>query len=172
MKLGELSHQELLHLFAQVGDELRARGLSRSANSPVADLAEALVAEALGLRLATNSTAGFDAKGQGKKYQVKGRRQSGKKWPPHFGVLRGLPKRDFDFLAGVVFTPDFDIAEATLLPYDAVARLAVFNKHQNGHILGVRAACEAPEAEDITVKVRHAWSALPQRLRAAPKAAR
>jgi hypothetical protein len=84
MNLKAMSHQELFTLFADIGVELRERGLCRSGNSPVADLAEVLVARALGLELATNSTAGYDAKDEaGTRYQIKARRQVPGRGPPH-----------------------------------------------------------------------------------------
>ncbi len=168
----DMSHQELLSLFASVTEELRTRRLSRSSNNPVADIAEVLVATALNLTLAKNSTAGFDAEAQGVRYQIKARRQSGKKWPAHFGIIRDLSKHDFDQFVGVVFTANFDVARAALLPYEVVARIAFFNKHQNGHLLAVKAAFEASEAEDITAKVLQAWSRLPHGVRGGSKAAR
>src|SRR5262249_37444988 len=73
--LTKLTSAELLALFDGVLVELRARDLVRSSNNPVADYAESLVARALGLRLETKSTTGYDAIGQdGLKYEIKGRR--------------------------------------------------------------------------------------------------
>jgi hypothetical protein len=56
-----MSPAGLLKLHGAVSAELRRRGICRSGNNPVADYAEGLVALRLGLRLAPNSTAGFDA---------------------------------------------------------------------------------------------------------------
>ncbi len=161
MNLSTLSHQELLRLLAQVGGELKRRGLSRSSNLPVGDLAERLIAHALGLTLLGNSTAGVDARVGDVAYQIKARRVAGKKWPPHFGVLRNLGKHEFHVLAGLVFGEDYSVLQAFTLPYEAVVRLAVFAKHQNGHILPVKAAAAAPEAQDITIAVQAAWASLP-----------
>src|SRR5947209_19019769 len=73
--LTKLASAELLALFDGVLVELRARGLVRSSNNPVADYAESLVAKALGLQLETKSTTGDDAIAPtGTKYEVMGRR--------------------------------------------------------------------------------------------------
>ena len=46
IELPQLSSRELLALHANVADELRARGISRSANNPTGDLAEYLFCKA------------------------------------------------------------------------------------------------------------------------------
>lgn len=71
--------------------ELRDRGLIRSSNNPVADLAEGYVAGRLGLTLATTVTAGYDAAApDGTRYQVKGRRMTAVNQRRAFGFLRNL----------------------------------------------------------------------------------
>jgi len=56
-KLERPGDSELLVLHSQVLEELRRGGLTRTANSPVADLAERVAARALNLTLAEKSTA-------------------------------------------------------------------------------------------------------------------
>jgi hypothetical protein len=66
--------QSLL-LHAQLADELRARGILRSANNPAGDLAEYLFCKAFGWTPAGNSSPNVDAvAGDGMRYQIKGRR--------------------------------------------------------------------------------------------------
>ena len=70
-----LSVAELLVLHAQIGEELRERGVVRSANNPTGDLAEYLFCRAFGWQQAPNSERGYDATGaDGTRYQIKGRR--------------------------------------------------------------------------------------------------
>src|SRR5579859_4665505 len=91
MDLTKLASAELLALFESVLVELRARGLVRSSNNPVADYAESLVAQALGLKLETKSTTGYDAIGpDGLKYEVKGRRPTPANKSRQLSVIRGL----------------------------------------------------------------------------------
>ena len=75
MSMTDLTNEEVLRLWATVMGELRRRRVIRSANNPVADYAETLVAERLGLQLVGNSTASYDAVAQdGTRYQIKARR--------------------------------------------------------------------------------------------------
>src|SRR5690606_22222507 len=70
-----LSVAELLVLHAQIGEELRDRGVVRSANNPTGDLAEYLFCRAFNWKQAPNSERGYDAIGSdGIRYQIKGRR--------------------------------------------------------------------------------------------------
>jgi hypothetical protein len=52
---------QLLALHAQIGEELRERGVVRSANNPTGDFAEYLFCAAFGWQQAPNSERGFDA---------------------------------------------------------------------------------------------------------------
>ncbi|NIJ42358.1 hypothetical protein FHS78_002652 [Parvibaculum indicum] len=62
-------------MHAEIMEELRARGILRSANNPTGDLAEHLFCKAFGWQIASNSEKGFDATGeQGRRIQIKGRR--------------------------------------------------------------------------------------------------
>lgn len=73
MNLTELGDRQLIVLWADVMAELNVRGLIRSANNPVADYAERVVAERLGLTLAGQSAPGYDATdAAGLRYQIKG----------------------------------------------------------------------------------------------------
>jgi len=77
MDISQLSPSELLALHAQLSDELRARGITRSANNPTGDLAESLFCRAFEWTQAGNSKANIDAvDAQGTRYQIKGRRMT------------------------------------------------------------------------------------------------
>jgi len=66
---------ELLRCFANILDELKERKVVRTRNNPVADYAEWLVTQQLGLSLERSSKRGYDAIDQnGKRYQIKSRR--------------------------------------------------------------------------------------------------
>lgn len=66
---------DLLKYFTDVLDELKQRGVVRTRNTPVADYAEWLVAQSLGLSLERNSRAGYDAMNAKKeRFQIKSRR--------------------------------------------------------------------------------------------------
>ena len=70
--LTQLTAAELLALHSKIGEELRARGVARSANSPTGDLAEHLFCAAFGWTQAPNSERGYDATGpDGTRFQIK-----------------------------------------------------------------------------------------------------
>lgn len=153
-----LGTTELLRLFAAVLDELRGRGVIRSANNPVADYAERLMACALSLDLKSKSTTGFDAMdAQGRRYEIKGRRLTRQNRSTQLSVIRGLDLKHFDFLGGVLFDEDFSVARACLIPRDVVERTAVYRAHVNGWILHLRPGLwQEPGVEDISAQVRAA----------------
>src|SRR6266852_4642241 len=75
MTFDQESVQGLLMAYSEILRELRRRNLIRSANNPIADIAETLVAVALKLELTSGSTTGHDAKDiNGVRYEIKGRR--------------------------------------------------------------------------------------------------
>src|SRR6185437_10502879 len=75
MNVETLTVAELLLLHSRIGDELRKRGVTRTANNPTGDLSEYLFCKAFGWKQAGNSHGNIDAvAADGKRYQVKGRR--------------------------------------------------------------------------------------------------
>ncbi len=150
---------QLLALYADILHELRQRAIIRSTNNPAADYAEYLVATALDLDLATNSTAGYDATDRmdGTRYQIKGRRPTMKNPSRQLGAIRNLPARHFDYLAGVLFAEDFSVARACLIPAAVVEREAIYIAHTNSWMLHLRDSLWRHKAVlDITPAVRAA----------------
>lgn len=133
------SHHELLALYDALLCELRDRGVTRSSNNPVADYTEWLAARALGLTLETKSTTGFDGIcAKGFKYEVKGRRRTPQNDSVQLSQIRGLAKRHFDFLVGVIYRPDFSIDYAAKIPHEVVVERAKFREHTNASILQMK----------------------------------
>lgn len=64
LNLADFAPRELLILHARVSDELRTRGITRSANNPTGDLAEYLFSKAFGWKQADNSHPNIDALGK------------------------------------------------------------------------------------------------------------
>ncbi len=157
--LREASPSQLLALYADILYELRKREIIRSTNNPAADYAEYLVAVALDLDLATNSTTGYDAtdKRDGTRYQVKGRRPTAHNPSRQLGAIRNLPAHHFDYLAGVLFAEDFSVARACLIPASVVEREATYIAHTNSWMIHLRDSLWADaEVRDITTVVRAA----------------
>jgi hypothetical protein len=149
----DLSDTELLGLWAAVMEELRRRGVVRSSNNPVADYAERLVADRLGLELAANSTAGYDAVGSGPggaRYQIKARRLTGNHGSRQLSAIRNLDGDGFDYLVAALFDAGFNLAELWKLPIALVREHATYRAHVNAHVLHVRGAVLAdPRAERL-----------------------
>jgi hypothetical protein len=153
--LEDLPLAELLALHADIGGELKRRGVCRTANNPVADYTEWLVSGKLGLRLDGNSRAGFDATDRGGvRYQIKGRRLTSPQAPPQLSVFRNLLNAEFHYLIGVIFDSHFRITYAAQVPHAIVVRLSVYNKHQNGHIMHLkRSVFEEPGVVNLTAQL-------------------
>jgi hypothetical protein len=117
MDIAHLTARELLALHAKVADELIARGITRSYNNPTGDLADYLFCKAFGWKQADKSFANVDAMAKdGKRYQIKGRRITPQNKSRQLGTLRDLAGAHFDFLAGVLFSEDYAITRAAIIP--------------------------------------------------------
>ncbi|RAK61727.1 hypothetical protein DJ021_07060 [Phenylobacterium hankyongense] len=113
-------------------DELRARSVVRTGNSPVGDYAELLFAEAFGWSLEANSASGHDATDAGGlRYQIKGRRLSSLTASRQLGAIRRLHDHTFDYLAAVLFDARFKVLRAVVIPHDIVAARARRSDHTN-----------------------------------------
>lgn len=164
--LSDLSASQLLRLQAELSAELRRRGICRSSNNPVADYAEGIVAKALNLQLASGSTTGFDAvDSEGRRYEIKARRETSSAAATMLSAIRGLEKRHFDFLVVVLFNEDYSVRKAIRLRYETVRRLARFRKHVNGHIIMIRDLWTAEGSEDLTMKLAEDGSIVRRPLR-------
>ena len=127
IEIADLSCLELLALHARIAEELRDRGIARTSNNPTGELAEHLFCTAFGWIPAGNSSANIDASApDGIRYQIKGRRITRHNQSRQLSAIRDLKGRHFDFLAGVVFTEDYRVRRAALIPYAVVDRRAKF----------------------------------------------
>jgi|HubBroStandDraft_4_1064222.scaffolds.fasta_scaffold20910_3 hypothetical protein len=137
----------LLALYGTILDELRERRIVRSANAPGGDYAELLFVEAFGWTRVKNSVAGYDAvDASNNRYQVKSRRLPHPTTSRQLSALRNFPDAPFDFLAGVLFSKDYSVMRAAIIPYNLIQPR--FSKHTNSsiffledkiwHLVGVR----------------------------------
>lgn len=155
--LDQLPTRELLRFHARIGEILRERNVCRSANNPVADYTEYLVARALSLDLARGAMKGYDAQdGQGRRYEIKGRRRpSLKRSARRLSAIRDLPSRHFDFLVGVLYEPDYEVRRACLIPFDVVKEIATYKEHTNSwSVMLYDHVWDIEGVRDITVEVR------------------
>lgn len=152
----KLSSRELLALHASVGDELRRRAITRSSNNPVGDLAEFLFCCAFGWDIAPKSAKAADAMcGNGKLYQVKGRRITARNPSRQLGAMRALDAGGFDHLAAVLFNEDYSVMRAAIIPHSAVLAGSTFIAHTNSWRFLLRETVwDWPETRDVTEAMR------------------
>jgi hypothetical protein len=149
MNLTELTPKQLLQLQANATNELRRREIVRTHNNPLGDFTEWLVAKNLGLDLANNSKAGYDAIDRGGvKIQIKGRRITSQNNSTQLSAIRNLQGKDFDLLIAVIYDEHFNISEAISIPHAVVVEHAKYRKHVNAHILFIK----GPVLSDPRVK--------------------
>lgn len=146
-----LTVAELLNCYTQILRALKERGVIRTKNL-VGDIAEGLVATKLGLMLADNSNAGYDAiDADGMRYQVKSRLPTEENPSTELGAIRNLEKREFDYLIGILLNAEFRTRHAVKVPYDTVVQHAKYKPSQKGHVLHLRGSwLKDPNVQDIT----------------------
>ncbi|HVC89100.1 MAG TPA: hypothetical protein VND66_00635 [Acidobacteriaceae bacterium] len=156
MNLTELTPPELLALHSKVGDELRRRGIIRSANNPTGDLAEHLFCKAFEWHQSSNSQANIDAVGpDGTRYQIKGRRITHFNSSRQLSAIRELSNAHFDFLAGILFNEDYSVMRAALIPHTVVIAHASFVERTNSHRFLLRDEIwTAHNVRDVTMELR------------------
>jgi hypothetical protein len=137
-------------MFHLILEEPRRRELVRSSNNPMADLSELIAAKALGIQLVGKSSAGHDAMNPaGLRYQVKGRRLTVHN--PSRQLSFGLEAKLFDFVMGVLFSSDFRVARACVIPFEVVRRWAALVAKLVGHRFLLRDEVSSePIVRDIT----------------------
>mgnify|MGYP001287941496 CR=1 FL=1 len=135
MDVTHLTPLELLRAHGAILDELRRREIVRSTNSPISDYAEVLFCRAFGWTREANSAAGFDATDvAGQRYQIKARRMTDALGSRQLSAIRNLAVTPFDQLAAVLFTSDFSIHRAALIPVAVVATRVRHSSHTNSDI--------------------------------------
>ncbi len=127
INLSALADDDLLRLWTRVMDELLQRGVVRTANNPIADYAESLVATRLDLQLAGRSTAGYDAIARdGTRFQIKARRLLRENANRRLSPIRNLDHDIFDVLVVVLFAADFSTRGIWQMPVDVIRERARF----------------------------------------------
>ena len=152
------SAEDLLRLHYRVLDELKTRGLIRSANAPIGEYAELLFCEAFGWkRSERNSNAGFDATDEdGRRVQIKARRLIGI-GSRQLGAIRNLTANPFDSLAAVLFAKDLEIVRAAIIPLEIVKAVAVHDRYTNSfRFMLDDAIWDVENVRDVTDHIRRA----------------
>jgi len=162
--LTDLTPPELLVMHAALSEELRRRGVTRSSNNPVGDLAECLFCRAFKWKQARNSMRDADATdpATNMRYQIKGRRLTTHNKSRQLGALRDLPAQRFHFLAAVLFREDYQVFKAALIPHSRVMELAKPVQRTNSWRFILRdTVWSVPDVRDVTNDLQKAeleWS--------------
>lgn len=155
--LAALRVRDLLRLEAGIISELRGRGLVRTNNKPLGDIAEQVVLAARGGVLEANSTKSHDVSDQnGRRIQVKamGGRVAGRS-----GKFSPFRSFDFDTAVFLVFAAEtFELVLAREVRPDAVEAVARYSSHTNGRQPTLR-QIEGLGA-DVLVEMQAAYEAL------------
>jgi predicted RNase H-like HicB family nuclease len=151
---------DLLSLHVSILEELRGRGVTRSANNVTGELAEYLFCRAFGWDPAHKSHKGFDARDRdGRRYEIKGRRLDGRNQSRQLSAIRSLDR--FDFLASALFDDRYRVVRAALIPSAVVADRSTYVEHTNSYKFMLQDnVWNAPDVRDVTTDLKSAWDAL------------
>jgi hypothetical protein len=156
----EKSTKELLYLYNDVLQELERRRIVKGASNPVSDLARCLAKNALKVELVRKSTRGYDAvDSRGCRYEIKGRRLTKGNPSPQLSELTGLEKGGFTHLVAVLFTEDFEIQQACVVPIGIVREEARLDRGR-WRLAITDAVLQHAEVVDVTQSVREALNAI------------
>jgi hypothetical protein len=158
--LKSYSPLELLRIHSGIGDELRRRGLIRSSNNPLGDLAEDLFCRAFQWRLAPASEKAADAVcSDGVRYQIKSRRLTALNGSRQLSAIRNLDARGFDQLAAVLFDDRYVVLKAAIIPWAVVSENSRFQSHTNSSLFFLRdSVWTLSGVVDVTARLKEAAS--------------
>jgi hypothetical protein len=142
------STRELLADWAAIMRVLRERGVIRTNNNPIGDIAEAIVHEHFGGERGSFVQAGWDVKtADGARLQVKALRRTVTSKRRNLSPIRD---RDYDAVVVVIFREDFSVEEGLWISRALVERLFEHRPYVNGRIVAVtQALMTNPEVRHI-----------------------
>lgn len=132
--LAHIDDDGLVRLFGRLMRELRERGVVRTANNPIADIAERLVADYYDGHVAPSNERDYDVLTKaGDRLQVKALRRT-QKGRSTLSALRG---HGFTALVAVVFGEDFTVQEAFFIPLEVVEEYQRWSTTWKAHRLSL-----------------------------------
>ena len=157
MDLTGATVRELLALEARIVAEFRSRGLVRSNNKPLGDIAEQIVLAARGGVLEPNSTKSHDiTTPEGRRIQVKAMGARSVGVGGKFSPFRSF---DFDTAVFLVFAGGtFELTLARELTATEVDAVASYSAHTNGKQPTLRQVLSV--GSDVTTEMATAFSGL------------
>jgi hypothetical protein len=128
-----LSVRELLALWASALRELRERGVIRTFNNTIADIAEELMAIHYGGERGSFSQKTWDVRVGDELLQVKALRDTGNRTRRNLSPIRS--DDGYTAVIVVIFTEDLRVAEAIRIPREIVNEMFERRSHVNGRIV-------------------------------------
>ena len=155
--LRSLRVKDLLRLEASINAELRSRGLVRTNNKPLGDIAEQVVLGARGGVLEHNSMKSHDLMTpNARKIQVK---SMGGGMAGRSGKFSPFRSFDFDTAVFLVFSAEtFDLMLAREVSAEAVKTAGRYSPHTNGRQITLRQIQDL--GTDVTIEMQEAYEAL------------
>lgn len=143
------STRELLADFAAIMRALRDRGVVRTNNNPIGDIAEAIVAQHYGGERGSFGQSGWDVKlPGGERLQVKALRLAGARGRRNLSPIRDS---DYEAVIVVIFDEDFRVIEGLRIERRTVEELFAHRAHVNGRVITVTAQLRAhPDVQPVT----------------------
>ncbi|MBE3076996.1 hypothetical protein HA387_00960 [Clavibacter michiganensis subsp. michiganensis] len=154
----DLTVRQLLASHVAVLDELLSRGVVRTRNSPLGDLAETIALRAYGGTLAPNSEKSYDlTTPSGRRIQVKARLvNSADRRSKNFSAFRSF---DFDDALFLLFdATSYDLIWARELTSETTRAIGRRVEHTNSSAIVVRNVAAA--GLDVTTTVRSAYDSI------------
>lgn len=154
-----MTSRTLLQMYARILTELVERGVTRTRNAPVGDIAEFLVCSAYNGELAPPSEKSWDVLGpDGRKIQVKSRLVvSGAKGTQQYSPFRSW---DFDVCVFVTFDAStYDVLQALEVLSQDIQTIAAPVPHVGATAARVNTRtdfAQFPDTADVTLRLREA----------------
>lgn len=131
--LDKLSIRELLALWASTLRELKDRGVVRTFNNPIGDIAEELVALHYGGERGNFSQKTWDVKVGNELLQVKALRRTGARGRRNLSAIRS--ETGYTAVIVVIFTEDLRVEKALRVPREVVNELFRHRSRVNGRVI-------------------------------------
>ncbi len=129
------STRELLADFAAIMRTLRERGVVRTYNNPIGDIAEEVVARHYGGERGSFVQRGWDVLlPGGERLQVKAVRLTGTRGRRNLSPIRDS---DYDAVIAVIFDEDFHVIEGLRIERATVEALYRWRAHVNGRVITI-----------------------------------
>jgi hypothetical protein len=77
-------------------------------------------------------------RGERVRYQVKSRRLTKGNQSRQLGALRGMERKGFEFLVGILFAEDFTPIRGAVIPWEVIKERSTYRPHTNSWVFHLR----------------------------------